>query len=145
MAMSATASKKRKAGIRVVVCRTGQGPVEETIDGGLESMQKLVGGYIEMVHLGGGISAVCNEEGIMLGLPQNACGFLGDFFFTRTDPRTGDGVSLTDADVRKIGAYYETYRLFRHGGPRTEVYSFGSLDAMHAFQERTARELSERN
>jgi|TARA_R100000935_G_scaffold10727_2_gene21420 hypothetical protein len=37
----------------------------------LESMQKLVGGYIEMVHLNDGQVLVCNEEGLLYGLPFN--------------------------------------------------------------------------
>lgn len=135
----------KKGTVKVVVCRTGQRPVEELIDGSLESWQAIVGGYVQMIHLGGGISVACNEDGMMLNLPQNACGLLGDFFFTRTDPRTGDSVSLTEQDVQMIGAYYEAYRTFKHGGPNVSVHSFGSLEALHAFQERTARELSERN
>ena len=38
----------------------------------LERMQKLVGGYIEFVYVNDkGIILVCNEEGLLQGLPPN--------------------------------------------------------------------------
>jgi len=40
----------------------------------------LVGGYVERVHLGGRAFLFCNENGLLIGLPKNSCGFVGDFF-----------------------------------------------------------------
>lgn len=37
----------------------------------LEQMQKVVGGYIEIVHLKNGWLVVCNEEGKLIGLEEN--------------------------------------------------------------------------
>lgn len=37
----------------------------------LEQMQKVVGGYIEIVRLKNGWSVVCNEEGKLIGLEEN--------------------------------------------------------------------------
>lgn len=37
----------------------------------LEQMQKVVGGYIEIVRLKNGWLVVCNEEGKLLGLEEN--------------------------------------------------------------------------
>lgn len=37
----------------------------------LEELQEIVGGYIEIVHLKGGRYMVVNENGLMLGLPDN--------------------------------------------------------------------------
>lgn len=41
------------------------------IDGSLESMQKIVGGYIETFPLDGPILIVLNEEGKLMNLPLN--------------------------------------------------------------------------
>ena len=38
----------------------------------LRQLQDIVGGYIEIVNLGGGEVAVVNEEGRINGLPYNA-------------------------------------------------------------------------
>jgi hypothetical protein len=37
----------------------------------LETLQKIVGGYIEIVRLSQKLSMVINEDGIRLGLPTN--------------------------------------------------------------------------
>lgn len=37
----------------------------------LEQMQKVVGGYIEIVRLKNGWLVVCNEEGKLIGLEEN--------------------------------------------------------------------------
>lgn len=38
----------------------------------LEEAQKLVGGYVELVPLKHRKQLICNEEGIILGMPYNA-------------------------------------------------------------------------
>lgn len=37
----------------------------------LEFMQSVVGGYIEIAHIGNDMLLVCNEEGKLIGLPFN--------------------------------------------------------------------------
>jgi|TARA_R110000751_G_scaffold59335_4_gene124627 hypothetical protein len=39
--------------------------------GQLQQLQDIVGGYIEVVQLGGGEIAIVNEEGLIHGLPYN--------------------------------------------------------------------------
>ena len=50
-------------------------PTTTTIDKGkeptLEEMQKIVGGYIEIAYDDGKTQIICNEEGKLLGLPNN--------------------------------------------------------------------------
>ena len=42
------------------------------VDGSLESMQKLVGGSIEMcMHYEDEVALICNDEGKIMGLPLN--------------------------------------------------------------------------
>jgi hypothetical protein len=53
---------------------TANGFIKNDVDiSTLERMQKLVGGYIEFVYPLGGSPAVliCNEEGLLMGLPIN--------------------------------------------------------------------------
>jgi hypothetical protein len=57
--------------IRVLVVRTGQAPVVEEIDTGLDAMQALVGGYIECLALDANVDLWRNEEGTINGLPLN--------------------------------------------------------------------------
>lgn len=76
------------------------------IDSKLESMQKIVGGYIEVLTISDGICIVCNEEGKIDGLELNrglkdANGELwgiiaGTFFVVGDDYESGDFTSLTD-------------------------------------------------
>lgn len=59
--------------------RVGEPLHLEDIDNTLEAMQEFVGGYIETVTLEDGRVIVCNEEGVILGLPNNH-GIAGNFF-----------------------------------------------------------------
>ena len=80
--------------MKVLVARPGEKIREEEIEGSLESMQKLVGGYIE---IGGYIlskdrleenAIICNEEGMIWNLPiQRAFGrmFAGTVFLCGVD------------------------------------------------------------
>ena len=90
--------------IRVLVARVGAGPVVESIENTLPAAQRLVGGYVESISLGEGVSLMCNEEGKLRGLMPNLRlpGDLirGDVFITRTN-ENGDHVSLTDGDIAR--------------------------------------------
>lgn len=57
--------------VRAVVVRPLSAPVAENIDAGLDGLQALVEGYIEVISLAPGIDAYVNEEAIILGLPIN--------------------------------------------------------------------------
>jgi hypothetical protein len=111
--------------IRVIVCRVGQSPKLEEIEPTLEAAKRIVGGWIEDVHLDAGLILRCNEEGKLLGLPPNLgvtrvpralsrrdivdwdalddiiC---GDCYFLRAGGEDGDeDGSVTDADLRAFG------------------------------------------
>ncbi len=49
------------------------------IDNTLEALQAEVGGYIETVAIATDAVVICNEEGLLRGLPYN-CRFLGRSF-----------------------------------------------------------------
>ena len=54
---------KKEENIRVIVCKPNMMAEEKTITNTLESLQREVDGYIEVLGMGEGICLVCNEEG----------------------------------------------------------------------------------
>lgn len=89
--------------LRIIVVEPNELPYEQTIDGELESMQAIVGGYIEAVQLGNRITLVCNEEGKLNNLtPNRMVGgdiIVGTFFLTKTDYSNGEFINLSDEEV----------------------------------------------
>ena len=87
--------------MRVLVKEAGKDAEVRDIDNSLESMQSIVGGYIEDVYIGNGIHLVCNEEGKIDGLPTNLetenVEIVGNVFFCATDDC--DCCSLTDEQI----------------------------------------------
>lgn len=103
--------------MKVLVVKPHEEPFVHEIDGSLQSMQALVGGYIEVIHPFDDPDAilVCNEEGKLDGLAPNrplkdssgntADIICGDFFIA------GDGgedfISLSDEQVEKYTKLFE--------------------------------------
>ena len=82
--------------IEVMVFEPGKTGELRTIDDSLESMQKIVGGYIELSTISSRLAAVCNEDGLALRLPANRWGFVGTFFVVGL--KSSEYVSLTESD-----------------------------------------------
>ena len=57
--------------MRVLVVEPEQRPEEREIDDSLTAMQKIVGGYIQPLHLDDSVVLVCNEEGKLMDMPAN--------------------------------------------------------------------------
>ena len=58
--------------MKILEVRRGEVPDLKEIDGGLKSMQAVVGGYIEAIYpFDDDIAVVVNEEGKITGLPPN--------------------------------------------------------------------------
>lgn len=77
--------------MKVVVVEPGCAPYEAEIEG-LEQMQKTVGGLIDAIYpFEDRVAVVCNDEGILLGLPFNRSmeggygGIFGTFFVCGID------------------------------------------------------------
>lgn len=68
----------------------------------LQALQKVVGGYIEIAKVGDNLIAVCNEEGMLEGLPINMLGFAGDIFICRSNLENGEMESLTPEEQTSI-------------------------------------------
>lgn len=57
--------------MKVLVKEPAQSPVQITIDGSLDSLQRLVGGYIEHVKFTDSVGILVDEEGKLKELPPN--------------------------------------------------------------------------
>lgn len=57
--------------MRVIVKKPGERPKRMEVKNSLESLQKLVGGYIETVTLNENDVIICNEDALSLSLPYN--------------------------------------------------------------------------
>lgn len=58
--------------MKVLMIEPGKKPRKAEIDGSLEGMQKVVGGYIQAVYpFEDPVALICNEEGKLLELPFN--------------------------------------------------------------------------
>jgi hypothetical protein len=88
--------------IIVLHFRVGQEPEQVTITNELAEFQRLVGGYIEAVHLQCGLLLICNEEGLLIGaLPNRMVEggiYHGDFFICRQEGAEFAGVQPGDLD-----------------------------------------------
>ena len=94
--------------LRVVVIEAGQPAEIREVSHDLASLQSLVGGYIEHAPFTGDIGFLINEEGKLMGLPQNRINYYGDVLVgTVVIVKTCEGefCSLSEAeaeDLRKM-------------------------------------------
>ena len=107
----------------VLLIQPGEKPALTEINGTLESMQKIVGGYIQILYpFDDPIALVCNEEGKLLGLPlnrglRNGCGQLydtiaGTFFLCGAPPDTDHLDSLPEELVEKYSQKFAAPEVF---------------------------------
>lgn len=108
--------------IRVVVKEPGFRPVIKQIQPGLESLKKIVGGYIKTAFRAPGffgddsLIAYCNEDGQRLQLPLNfhrmtdGHVIVGAVVLMRVDS-AGDDVSMTKAAAEKALAVIDAMSL----------------------------------
>lgn len=100
--------------MRVLIVPPKARPYAAEIESGLEPMQELVGGSIEMVDLDDNTSLVCNEEGKIQGLEGNrriGRDIIAGTFFLCGFNEEGESVSLSDEQISK---YYERFREIEH-------------------------------
>ena len=81
--------------LKIIMCPIDEEPYETEVEDKLEDLQKLVGGYIEVVRFGDvednytRYFVVCNEEGLIMKLPYNChvCDFpfVGNIFIVKDD------------------------------------------------------------
>ena len=116
--------------LRVLVVEPGKTPAVRAIDRSLESMQRLVGGYIQAVYpFDDPLALICNEEGKLLGLPMNRTlrderGVPYDIVcstFFLAGIAEDDFASLTDRQIEKYTDYYRREAVLSVPmGPKTQ-------------------------
>ena len=57
--------------IKCIINDPGEQPIVANIPNTLEALQKAVGGFIETVDRSDTLALLCNEEGLLMGLPYN--------------------------------------------------------------------------
>lgn len=97
--------------MRVVMVEVGRKACEMELEDSLASMQRAVGGFIQVVYEPGGRDAalICNDEGKLLGLPLNRALrdedgeiydiIVGTFFICGAPTDSESFTSLTDEQV----------------------------------------------
>lgn len=90
--------------IKVIICPTNRAPYVTHISNTLENLQRIVGGSIEVVGILERIVAICNEEGRIIGLPENKSflcdGIRGDCIICGT--RGEEFADLNDIACRRL-------------------------------------------
>ena len=98
--------------MKILVIRPDENPKVEEIDGTLESMQAIVGGYIQSFYpWRDDIAVICNEEGKLLNMPLNRfiidedgqiVDFVaGNFFLCYAPPEAENFQSLPENLIQK--------------------------------------------
>lgn len=96
--------------IKILFIKPGEKPEVMEVEDKLESYQKLVGGYIEMVYLTDDVALICNEEGKIMGLKNNRnfnlphfkdC-VVGNIVIVGVDDDSGEFVSLNAAQIERF-------------------------------------------
>ena len=108
--------------MRVLVVKPEQRPEEKEIDDSLKAMQKIVGGYIQPIHLDDSVVLVCNEEGKLMNLPPNR-GLrdkngqmydivFGTFFLCGAPADSDHFISLTPEQMERYQKRFYTPEMF---------------------------------
>ena len=98
--------------MKVLMIEPGKKPRMAEIDGSLEGMQKVVGGYIQAIYpFEDPVALICNEEGKLLELPFNRAlrdedGDIydivaGTFFLCSAPPDSDSFKDLSDKLIEK--------------------------------------------
>ncbi len=109
--------------MKVLVVEPMQTPVVKEIDSSLESMQKIVGGYIQALFpFEAPVALICNEEGKLQGLPLNRALrdgngdiydiMCGTFFLCSALPDEEYFSSLSDEQIKCFSKLYQHPELF---------------------------------
>ena len=115
--------------ITVLKVEPGKVPETVTIPNTLDAMQRVVGGFLEIIQLND-VCLVCNEEGKLMGLEGNrrvGNDIIAGTFFLAGDTSTGDLCSLTQEQLDRFQKLFAQPESFQHGevedALRVEFYS----------------------
>ncbi|MFY4731323.1 DUF3846 domain-containing protein [Nitrospira sp. BLG_2] len=96
----------------------------------LKLAQTLVGGYVEMVWIGGKVQALVDEEGMYKPLEHN-CGFVGTIVFVHDEEGEEGNFwgSLTEDELRKLDAWVAVHNGLQHpGNVGPKIFSGAAAD-----------------
>lgn len=113
--------------MQVVVVGPKKKPIVQSIGSDLESMQKMVGGSIEVVYpFDEPVALICNEEGKLLNLPLNRALrddegnvydiISGTFFLCAAPPDSDHFAGLTDQQAKTYIERFATPEMFLNVG-----------------------------
>ncbi len=120
--------------IVVLVVEPGQPPTLDVLDGSLESMQRVVGGFIEeYMPFEDEVAIVCNEEGKICGAPLNRAihnedgeivdVIAGTFFVCYAPADSENFLSLTPELIYKYAEEFgQPERIFINDGQVVSLY-----------------------
>ena len=121
----------KKEMLTVLKAEPGKPPEEVTMPNTLEAMQKMVGGFIEVVYLDD-VCLVCNEECKLIGLEGNrrvGDDIIAGTFFLAGDTEDGEFCSLAREQIDVYAEHFAHPETFQPGEVeetlRIEFYSFG--------------------
>lgn len=110
--------------IKIIQANVEEDLVVKEVPAGLETMQGIVGGYIECVRFHSNIDLWINEEGLLIDLPLNFITvvvednvpkpihqIMGNAFFASHDEE-GNTVSLNDLQVQQIKKMFDFNRKY---------------------------------
>lgn len=94
--------------MKVIVKKVGEAPQTVNLDNTLEAVQKVVGGYIEVLRIDGNLLMICDEEGKLKGKPYNFdLGhdiIVGDVLFVQSDGE--DFADLDEANAETVLKFF---------------------------------------
>ena len=109
--------------MQVVVVEPKKKPVVQDIGSDLESMQRIVGGFIQAIYpFEEPVALICNEEGKLLNLPLNRALrddkgnvydiISGTFFVCAAPPDSNHFAGLTDQQVKTYMEWFAMQEMF---------------------------------
>ena len=109
--------------MQVVVVEPKKKPVVQDIGSDLESMQRIVGGFIQAIYpFEEPVALICNEEGKLLNLPLNRALrddkgnvydiISGTFFVCAAPPDSNHFAGLTDQQVKTYMEWFAMPEMF---------------------------------
>ena len=121
--------------MQVVVVEPKKKPVVQDIGSDLESMQRIVGGFIEVVYpFDEPVALICNEEGKLLNLPLNRALrddegnvydiISGTFFLCAAPPDSNHFAGLTDQQVKTYMEWFAMPEMFLNVGSELFVLPY---------------------
>lgn len=110
--------------MKVLVIEPLKDPYAVEIDGKLETMQKIIGGLIQMIipFDDPEIALICNDEGKLMGLPPNRALYddkgnivdiiSGNFFICLVPANSDSFEGLTDEQIKTYTKRFEAIEIF---------------------------------